>query len=414
LDYNINETQLKLKMKYFHSKAHQLDYGISTKLYNINPGSKTPKGSSSIIEAVIVPKEKALESAIFVTDNFKVSDKLELNVGLRYSIYNSLGKGVQRVYADGLPKNEGTLIDAVQFGENEVMKTYSGPEIRASLRYLLSPSFSFKASYNSAYQYIQSLSNNTTASPTDTWKLSDANIKPQKSNQVTVGFYKNLNDNLYEITLEGYYKTSENILDYKVGADLLINTSIETEVLQGSGKAYGVELLLRKNSGRLNGWLGYSYSRSLSKFDSPFAEERINSGKYFPSNYDKPHDISLVTNYKLTKRFSFSMNFAFQTGRPVTYPVGNYNFNGSQYVFYSENNKFRIPDYYRLDLGFNIEGNHRIKKFIHSFWNISIYNVLGRNNPYSVFFVTKNGKIEAYKSSIFSIPIPTISYNFKF
>ena len=414
LDYKISETQLKLNMKYAYSDKHKLDYGISTKLYNINPGSKVPKGVNSIITPTVVPKEQALESAIFVSDNFKVTDKLELDLGMRYSIYNALGKGTHRIYAEGLPKNAGTLIDSVRYGANDVIKTYSGPEIRASLRYLFSPSFSFKASYNSTYQYIQSLSNNTTASPTDTWKLSDGNIKPQKSDQVTVGFYKNLQDNLYEISLEGYYKNSNNILDYKVGADLLINKSIETEVLQGKGRAYGVELLIKKNSGRLNGWLGYSYSRSMSKFDSPFAEERINNGTYFPSNYDKPHDISLVSNYKLTKRFSFSMNFAYQSGRPVTYPVGNYTFNGSQYVFYSENNKFRIPDYYRLDLGFNIEGNHRIKKFIHSFWNISIYNVLGRNNPYSVFFVTKQGKIQAYKSTIFSIPIPTISYNFKF
>ena len=206
----------------------------------------------------------------------------------------------------------------------------------------------------------------------------------------------------------------KNLLNYKVGADLLLNEHIETEVLPGLGKAYGIEFLIKKNHGKLNGWLGYSYSRSLIKLDSEFNEERVNNGNYFPSNFDKPHDLSLVTNYKITKRYSFSANFTYQTGRPVTYPTGKFIYNGEEHVVYSDYNKFRIPDYYRLDIGLNIEGNHKIKKFAHSFWNISIYNVLGRNNPYSVYFVTEDGKIKAYKSSIFSIPVPTITYNFKF
>jgi len=214
--------------------------------------------------------------------------------------------------------------------------------------------------------------------------------------------------------LEGYYKTSQNVLDFKTGAQLLLNQTIETEVLQGEGKSYGVELLLRKNRGRLNGWLGYTYSRSFIKFDSEFSEERINNGAFFPSNYDKPHDLSLVTNYKFTKRYSISANFVYQTGRPVTYPIGTYQFNNAEYVFYSNRNEFRIPDYFRLDLGVNIEGNHKIKKFAHSFWTISVYNVLGRNNPYSVFFVTDNGEVKALQSSIFAVPIPSITYNFKF
>src|SRR5690606_16123928 len=170
----------------------------------------------------------------------------------------------------------------------------------------------------------------------------------------------------------------------------------------------------KKTSGNLNGWIGYSYSRSFIKLDSEFRQERVNNGEFFPANFDKPHDFSLVTNYKLTKRFSLSANFIYQTGRPVTFPIGIYTFNGAEYVTYSNRNQFRIPDYYRLDLSLNIEGNHRIQKLAHSFWNISVYNVLGRNNPYSVFFVTDNGEVKAYQSSIFSIPIPTITYNFKF
>ncbi|MNS67629.1 hypothetical protein D3C72_1008850 [compost metagenome] len=184
--------------------------------------------------------------------------------------------------------------------------------------------------------------------------------------------------------------------------------------MQGEGKAYGVEVLLKKQVGKLNGWLGYTYSRSLIKLDSQFNEEKVNDGKYFASNFDKPHDFSAVLNYKITKRYSFSSNFTYQTGRPITYPIGRYDYGNEQYTVYSDRNKYRIPDYFRLDLGLNIEGNHKIKKLAHSFWNISVYNVLGRNNPYSVFFVTKEGQIKAYKTSIFSVPIPSITYNFKF
>ena len=414
LGYKLNETHLKLIMHHTYNKQHQFDYGISSKLYVINPGTKTPKGTNSIVNPIVVQQEKSLESALFFTDNFKVNEKLLINVGLRYSLYAALGKGERKIYASDLPKSESTVTEVRNYENNEIIKTYSGLEFRAALRYRVDPTFSLKASFNNTFQYIQSLSNNTTASPTDTWRLSDINIKPQESNQFTIGAYKNFDDDLYEFSVEGYYKNSKNILDYKVGADLLINQSVETEVLQGVGKAYGVEFLLKKTAGKLNGWLGYTYSKSLSKFDGIFNEERINNGAYFPSNIDKPHDISLVTNYKMTKRFSWSFNFAYQTGRPVTYPVGKYTYNGNQYVFYSDHNKFRIPDYYRLDIGLNIEGNHKIKKFAHSFWNISIYNVLGRNNPYSVFFVTKDGQVNAYKSTIFSVPVPTITYNFKF
>ena len=205
-----------------------------------------------------------------------------------------------------------------------------------------------------------------------------------------------------------------NFLDYKVGAQLNLAQNIETQLLQGQGKAYGVEVLLKKEEGRLNGWIGYTYSRTLVKLDSKFNDEKINGGDYFPSNFDKPHDVSIVANYKFTKRYSVSANFVYQTGRPITYPIGAFNLGNAQYTLYSDRNKFRIPDYYRLDIGVNVEGNHKIKKLAHSFWNFSIYNVLGINNPYAIYFVTDSGQIKAYKTSIFAVPIPTITYNFKF
>lgn len=414
LSYTNSETEFKLKLKYLYNDKHKFDYGISSKLYVVIPAEIKPKGIDSDITPLAIPNQKGLESAFFVSDDYEVNDKLLISAGLRYSVYMALGASEQRLYPEDAPKNAGTQTGAVQFENNETIETYGGPEARISARYFLGPSLSLKGSFNNAFQYIHTLSNNTTAAPIDTWQLSDLNIKPQRANQFSLGLYKNLEGNTYELSLEGYYKKQKNLLDYKVGAQLLLNESIETEVLQGDGKAYGVEFLAKKNSGRLNGWFSYTYSRSFVKLDSEFSEEVVNNGDFFPSNYDKPHDLSVVANYKFTKRFSASANFVYQTGRPVTFPIGGFEYNNSEFVYYSDRNKFRIPDYYRLDLSFNMEGNHKIKKFAHSFWSFSVYNVLGRNNPYSVFFVTEDGSVKAYQSSIFSIPVPTITYNFKF
>lgn len=412
--YKINETQLAAKMTYAYNEKHKFSYGVSSKLYSVDPGYLNPKNPESLLVPVDVETEKGLESALYIGDNFKISDKLLLDFGLRYSSFATLGKSTQRIYEQNLPISDATVIETKTYGNNEVIKRYGGLEPRIAARYFLTEDFSVRASYDKTYQYIHLLSNNTTQSPTDIWKLSDLNVKPQSAQQFSLGFYKNLKNDELELSLEGYYKNSKNILDYKVGADLLLNENIETELLQGEGKAYGIEVLLKKQEGRLNGWLGYTYSRSLIKLNSQFNDEKVNDGKYFASNFDKPHDFSAVLNYRFTKRYSFSSNFIYQTGRPITYPIGKYDYGNAQYTLYSDRNKFRIPDYYRLDIGINIEGNHKIKKLAHSFWNISVYNVLGRNNPYSVFFVTDKGQIKAYKTSIFAIPIPSITYNFKF
>lgn len=412
--YKINETELKLNFDYFYSKKHKFKYGISSKLYNIKPGTIKPVGANSDVEFLSLEEEKGLESAIYISDLFEISDRLLLDLGLRYSFFASMGPKTENIYEDGQPRNPSTIIGQETFGNNEFIKTYGGPEIRFSFRYFLTPSLSIKGGYNSTIQYIHLLSNNTTEAPVDTWKLSDLNTKPQRAQQVSLGLYKNINTSDIEISLEGYYKKMNDILDYKVGADLILNENLEQELLQGEGKAYGIEFLLKKKSGKFNGWLGYSYSHSFVKLDSQIDEERVNNGEYFPANFDKPHDFTTVLNYKLTHRFSFSANFTYQTGRPITFPVGKYVIANEEQVVYSDRNQFRIPDYYRLDVGLNIEGNHKLKKLAHSFWNISVYNVLGRNNPYSVFFVNDNGKIQAYQTSIFSIPIPTITYNFKF
>lgn len=414
IKYNINEFRLGLNMKYALSNKHKISYGASSKLYNIAPGEINPKGANSIISPLKVQDEKALENSIYIEDSFTLNDKLAFNFGARYSLFTALGPSTQRIYAPGSPKSDATVTGERTYGNNEAIKTHKGLSFRFSTRYSLTDDLSLKASVNNSFQFIHTLTNNTTASPTDIWKLSDAHIKPQEALQGVLGIYKNIDGNAYEISLEGYYKRFKNILDYKVGADLLLNQFVETQALQGPGKSYGVEFLLRKNKGRFNGWLSYTYSRSFLKLDGQFLEERVNNGQFFPTNFDKPHDLSLIMNYRITKRFSLSSNFVYQTGRPITYPIGKYVSNGAEFLLYSNRNQFRVPDYFRFDIGFNVEGNHKLNKIGHSFWNISIYNLFGRNNPYSIFFVTENGKVQAYQSSIFSTPIPTITYNFKF
>jgi hypothetical protein len=412
LDYSITETGVKYKLRTSLNDNHTLDYGVTAKVYSVNPGSIVPTGSDSNVSPVFIDAEQALEGALFIGDEINIGEKFLVNLGLRYAFFAALGSGTQRTYQDGLPKNESTVLDTISYGSGEVVKTYGGPEARISARYLIKPDLSIKASFNNSYQFLHTLSNNTTVSPIDTWKLSDLNIAPQQGYQASLGIYKNFKE--YELSLEGYYKIMDNVLDFKTGANLFLNENVETEVLQGDGKAYGVELLLKKNKGDFNGWLSYTYSRSLYRFDSEFSEERINNGDFFASNFDKPHDVSLITNYKFSRRYSVSANFVYQTGRPVTYPIGTFRFNKADFVAFSNRNEFRIPDFYRLDLGFNIEGNHKKNKLAHSFVTISMYNVLGRNNPYSVFFVTDNGEVKALQSSIFAIPIPSITYNFKF
>lgn len=413
--FKLNETQLSLKFNYLFNDKNKITYGISSKLYNINPGYLDLKNPESLLKPIVIDSEKGVESAIYISDNLKLSKRLLLDIGLRYSFYAGLGDASQKIYLDSKPKSDATVIEEKKFGNNEVFKTYNGFEPRIAARYLITEDFSIKASYDKTFQYIHLLSTNTTQAPTDAWKLSDINVKPQESQQFSLGLFKNIDFGEMEFSIEGYYKKSKNILDYKVGSNLFLNQNLETELLQGEGKSYGIELLIKKQIGRLNGWIGYTYSRSLIKLTSNFGEELVNDGDYFSSNFDKPYDVSLVLNYKFTKRYSFSSNFVYQTGRPITYPVGKYTLGNAEYTLYSDRNKFRIPDYYRLDIGFNIEGNHKIKKLAHSFWNISVYNVLGRNNPYSVFFISdKDGQIKGFKTSIFAIPVPTITYNFKF
>ena len=412
--FDINQTNGKANFNYYLSSKHTIDFGLSTTRYNLHPGSFYPLGSKSLVKPNTLASEQAFESAAYIGDRFDLTSNLSLDLGLRYSMFNYLGPNSVNLYSPGLPKevinNTGTKL----YEKGDLIKTYHGPELRLSARYQITEDLSIKSGYNTLRQYIHLLTNSTAISPTDIWKLSDPNIKPQYGDQVSLGLYKNFKSNTIETSIEGYYKRLKDYLDYKSGASLVLNHHIETDVINTKGKAYGVEFLVKKLSGKLNGWVGYTYSRTLLMSDDPNAGQIVNQGNYYPSNFDKPHDFSLVSNYRFSHRFSASFNTTYSTGRPITVPVGKYYYAGSLRASYSGRNEFRAPDYFRTDFSLNIEGNHKIHQLTHSSWTIGIYNVTGRDNAYSTYFVSEKGVIKGYQLSIFGNAIPFVNYNIRF
>ena len=414
LGFDIGQLNLKANFDYYISTKHAFDFGVSTIRYKLNPGFLDPSGEQSLVQSEKVQTEQALESGIYFTHRYSPGTKISISTGLRYALYNYLGPQEVSTYIAGQPVTEVNRTGTVQYDKGQNIKTYHGPEVRFSIRYALTPSFSIKAAFNTLQQYIHLLSNTTIMAPTDIWKLSDPNIKPQKGGQVSFGIYKNLKSNTIETSVEVYYKKIQDYLDYKPGASLFLNQNIETDVINTRGKAYGLELLIKKTSGKLNGWISYTYSRILLQAYDTTQGVTVNKGKYYPANYDKPHDITLTGNFSVNHRFSLSMNSTYSTGRPITLPIERYYYAGSQRVLYSDRNAYRIPDYFRIDLAMNIEGNHKVNQKTHNSWTIGVYNLTGRKNPYSVYFVSENGVINGYKVSIFGSIIPFINFNLRF
>lgn len=412
--FDIQQTSGRLDFNYAPNNRHTIDFGLSSIMYKLHPGDFDPSGKASLVAPDHVQAEQAIESALYIGDHYDVSSKLSVNAGLRYSIFTNLGPQTHYDYAPGLSREVVNIIDTVNYAKGKAIKTYSGPEIRLSARYSLSDNSSIKVSYNSLRQYIHMLSNTTAISPTDIWKLSDSYIKPQLGDQVSLGLYHNLKSNTIETSVEVYYKRLQNYLDYKSGAQLVLNHHIETDVDNTKGHAYGVELMIKKTAGKLNGWVSYTYSRTLLKTDDPLITQPVNEGKYYPSDFDKPHSVNFIGNYRFSHRFSISLNVVYSTGRPITLPIAEYYYGGSYRVLYSDRNQYRIPDYFRSDFSMNIEGNHKVHQRVHSSWTIGVYNLTARKNPYSVYFTSENGVVNGYKLSIFGTVIPFINYNFRF
>jgi hypothetical protein len=423
--YRINSGLLykntKWNFSWLPNENHSIDFGINAALYNIQPGKLTGLSDSTIIKPAQMLPEKALESAIYVTDIFTLSPNLGLDVGMRYSLYTYLGPNKVYIYQSGVPGSPGSVIDSLTYGNNKPICRYSGLEPRISLRFTLSDNSSVKLSYNRIHQYVNLVSNTAVMAPTDVWKLSSPNLKPLTCDHFAIGYFKNFKNNTYETSIEVYYKSLTNAIEYKNGADLLLNPYLEADLTNVKGYNYGVELYVKKNSGRLTGWVSYTFSRSLQKTNGIFTEDKINDNQIFPSNFDRPNNLILNANYHISKRWRFNGTFTYSTGRPVTLPELKFNYQGYQLLYYSDRNKYRLPDYHRLDVSMTLDESLKIKRKWKGSWTFSIINLYGRKNAYSVFY--KKGahlvsneyrQYDTYMLYIIGRPIPMLTYNFTF
>jgi len=412
--YSIGQYKADVEYTWQPAYNHKIRFGMNGIWYNMNPGSLEPYGSGSMILPRELEKEQALETALFFSSDYDLTSNITISAGLRLSSFHVFGPGNQYQYLDPQNRSLDNITDTIHYSSGELIKSYFNPEPRISMRIFLDEMTSLKFGYTRMTQYLNMLSNTTAIAPTDTWKLSDLHLKPQIGNQVGVGFYRNFWRNSLETSLEVYYRKLKNIIDYRGGASLVMNEHIETDLVNGTGKAYGAELMVKKIKGKFTGWISYSYSRIFHRIDSQDPEKQVNEGEYYPAYYDKPNNLSLVWNYKQSRRISFSSTLDYSDGRPVTIPLSSFNYLGGERLQYSERNEFRIPYYFRWDFSINIEGNLKSKKLAHSSVSLGLYNVTGRKNAYSVFFRTEDGIIKGYQLSVFGQAIPTVTYNFRF
>jgi hypothetical protein len=421
LNTSIEQEQLAYNFSTDIIPRNKITAGFSAIRYITEPGNSKPHSDNSAASFINIDNENSYETAVYAEDEFELTPSLALIAGLRYSGFALVGPADKNSYLPNSPINSGTVTGTTNYGAGEIVKFYSGAEPRVALKYEFQNSSSVKLGYNRTAQYIRQISNTASITPADYWKSCDQNIAPLISDQLAMGFFKNFKKNMYETSLEVYYKKISNEIDYKNGARLILNSNLEQVLVPGVGRAYGVELMIKKSSGNLTGWLAYTYSRSFKKINGEFPEEKINSGNWYPSNYDKPHDLTLVLNYKLSRRFTFSSNFTYSTGRPVTLPEAKYTIGGYEIVYFSERNKYRLSDYHRLDMALTYEGSLLKHQKWRSSWTISLYNVYGRKNPFSVYYSKeKPSRFNDYKVyglyqfSVIGIPIPSFTYNFWF
>ena len=414
LSFGIDQLWGKLHIRQRLSEKQAFSYGLSVQHYNVQGGKYEPVGEKSCIMTDQLQREKALESAAYIDYERSLTEKLSVSAGLRYSMFNVLGPRDVNIYYGGELPSEDNLLETRH--ETGIVKSYHAPEFRLSARYTIEENLSLKAGFNTMHQYIHKVSNTSIMSPTDIWKLSDPNIKPQNGWQAAAGIYHETADKQYEFSAEVYYKHIGDYLNYRSSAVLLMNHHLETDVISTKGKAYGVELQAKKPLGKLNGWVSYTYSRSLLRQDDKRVAVPLNDGEWYSSEYDRPHDVKAVLNYKITERYSFSSNFNYATGRPTTVPAGKYydSFNRKYMPYYTDRNKYRIPDYMRLDLAFNIEPTHKLTAFLHTSFSIGVYNALARKNAYNIYYVTEGTDLKGYRLSVFGTAIPYVSLNMRF
>ncbi len=413
LSHKMNSTGLKADFNWFQGR-NEINFGSELTGYGILPGSYLPSHDSSLVRPDFVQRERAVEGALYIDDKFTLTSYFSVNIGFRFSSFWLIGPGDVFMYNPAYPRSKSTITDTINYKRGEVSSSYAGPEIRVSLNFRLTDITSFKINYNRTRQYLHLLSNTTSISPTDTWKLSDYYLKPQIGDQVAVGFYKMLLNSNFEASAEMYYKEIKNMVDFKGGTKLIMNKFIEKDLVDVRGKAYGLEINVKRTEGKLRYSVGYTYARTFIKSIGLYSDEMINGGKWFPANFDKPNDLVVTMNYIYSRRYSFSANYTWSTGRPITYPIATYRIGDKLLVHYSDRNKYRIPDYSRLDLSFRINGNLRSHKIAHPAWTFSVYNLMGRQNVYSIYFKQEGNIVKGYKLSVFGMAIPSVTFSFDF
>ena len=396
---SIQDWNLKQDFSYYLNNNNTLKFGINGIHHTFKPGALTG-GNGSFNEIVLDPLY-ALEFGAYIQNDMKIGSRFNVMYGLRYSGFDLIGEGTSYEF------NElGEVTSETTYDSWETIQYHHGLEPRASANFIISENNSIKIGYNRNLQYLHQLSNSTTSFPTDNWVPSSKNVKPQISDQIALGYYQNLNKNMFKMSGEIYYKTLQNQIDYRNGADLFLNNTVEGELVYGTGTAYGFELLVEKKKGKLTGWVSYTLSRALRQFDD------INNGKEFSARQDRIHDVSVVLMYRVNKAIALSASWVYYTGDAVTFPSGGYEVNDTYVPYYTERNGYRMPDYHRLDVGFTWYMKER-KHLDHSL-NVSIYNAYNRENAYTITFSENDqGEPVAIQTTLFKI-IPSITYNFNF
>ncbi len=424
-DYNLNDpdksdpfkwearlqnVSAKLDFTYYLNPSNTIKLGISSIYHSIDPGKFTPYGNSYFTE-VKTHDTHALEHAGYICNEQKIGDRITLKYGLRYSRFQQIGSAVEFLYENPDRPEKNELIDSLAYNSWKPIKTYQGLEPRFAANIKLDENSSLKMSYNRTMQYLHLVSNTNSPTPLDIWVPSSRYIKPQIANQGAIGYFRNFLNNTVETSVEAYYKDMCNQIDYKDGANLLLNKHVETEMLIGTAYSYGVELMVKKNVGRFTGWFSYTFSRTRKKIDG------INEGREYSSSHDRTHDLSVITSYKLDDRWTVSANWVLASGTPTTYPVAKYKYEGASIPVYSERNSYRLPTYHRLDLGATyVPRSSKPKRWKNS-WSFSLFNVYARRNAYSVSFrpTAQNPTVtEAVRLSIIGTVIPSVTYNFNF
>ncbi|GAA4457878.1 TonB-dependent receptor [Nibrella saemangeumensis] len=414
LNSYIRHREVKADLFYTLARKHRIQVGANGILYQVQKGDLQPIGSESNVNPQRLEPENAREGGLYLQTEWLVSPALTVQAGLRYSLYSQVGPQTVYKYEPSVPRSPETITDSVQYKANQPVQPYGGWEPRLGIRLQLGAASSLKVNYSRMRQYIHLISNTTAITPIDFWKVSDRYVPNQIADQFAVGLFQNLRDNAIEMSLEAYYRSLNNLVEYRNGATLLLNRTLETDLLPAKGRAYGIEFSISNSRGRLTGQFNYAYARSLVAVQTTFSELQVNRGAYYPSTIDRPHILNLQTRWALPYNWSFSANFVYSTGIPATYPDGQYLFNEEPVLNYSRRNADRVPDYHRLDVSFSKDTRRNNRQTRYSIWNLGIYNLYARKNPYSIYFTRNYGQTRSYRLAVFGTLIPSVTYNFYF